>query len=668
MFFKKSVFLGLFLLLCQTSFAQEAELYGEQFTELTTPIDRISAYIDTANKYLYQDLDISIAALNASKNIIDKTNDIPDSIIFKYKYQKIYQELNMLQNLEAFKTVMECETDLNWDEISTDFRSSFNYIKGFTFMIFGDLEAAQKAYYENIVTGKKNKKYSLVISNLYSLGQLYNDEGDHEAAMSCFEEALNLSKTTKVKESTIALLHIEKSEVLSSQEKYAEALSSLQKAFHKAEQNNLQILMSDIRMLEGKCYLKQGNIKEAENIYSILKKNPTGNNDQNNITNTKQFLVLLSKEKKEYRKALIHLNELINTTDSLNFDYQIYNYTLAHELHSELGNYKYAYQNSLAANEIKEKKEADTKRQKTAYLKVKYESEEREKDNALLKSEIQENLSKQRILYALIGLALLTLLFFIGAFYQKARYNKMLKQEVAKRTAKLNTSNKLLHNTNQELSEFNQILSHDLKEPARIIVSLSQLAHKYRDDPHKLQEQLSHVTDSAKQLNVLIDDVEKYRNIDQTDISKTEIVEIECMLQQAVKRCQEKYPEKEVLLSTENTQQIHVAPNLLLQVFTYLMDNSCKFNDHDIVKIHIAQSISNTEHTFTIKDNGIGIPKKFHQHVFERFKRLNLRNEYKGSGLGLSIAKKLLDKIQGSIAILDSKENEGTTISIAFPK
>lgn len=244
----------------------------------------------------------------------------------------------------------------------------------------------------------------------------------------------------------------------------------------------------------------------------------------------------------------------------------------------------------------------------------------------------------------------------------------MLELEVAKRTDNLNKSNKLLHDTNQELSEFNQILSHDLKEPARVIVSLSQLANKNRENPLKLQEQLSHVTDSAKQLSMLIDDVEKYRNIDQININKKEKVDIESMLQNIVEVCKEKYPKKELLLSTENLKAILVAPNLFKQLFTYLIDNACKFNNQDAVKIHVAHKSVNGQNTFTIKDNGIGIPKKFHQHVFERFKRLNLRNEYKGSGLGLSIAKKLIEKIQGSISILHSKEHEGTTIEIAFPE
>lgn len=668
MHFRKSVLLCLFLFLCHTSITQEAVLYEDQFTKMSTDIDRLTAYIDTAHKYLYLDVDISLAALDASKEIIDKTHNIPDSLIFKYKFQKIYQELNMLQNLDAFKTVMDCETDLNWGEISSDDRTSFNYIKGFTFMIFGDLEAAQKAYYENIVLGKKNNKYGSVINNLYSLGQLYNDEQDYEAAIECFDEALELTKIAEIKQSTLALIYIEKSESLGNQEKLVESLNYLEKAFNNAEKNKIQILKSDIRMLQGMNYLKQGKIDMAENIYLIMNKNITGNNDQNNIANTKLFLVLLSKEKKEYRKALIHLNELMNKVDSTNLDRQIKNFTLAHELHNELGNYKYAYEYSLAVDSLKIKKETDVKRQKTAYLKVKYESEEREKDNTLLKLEIQENLSQQRILYAVVGLAGLILLFFIGAFYQKARYNKKLEHEVERRTDKLNKSNILLHDTNQELSEFNQILSHDLKEPARVIVSLSQLANKNRENPIKLQEQLSHVTDSAKQLSVLIDDVEKYRNIDHINIHKKEEVDIKSMLQKIIEVCNEKYPEKEIILNTENLKVIHAAPNLLKLIFKYLIDNSCKFNNQDAIKIHIAHKAEKSQNTFTIKDNGIGIPKKFHQHVFERFKRLNLRNEYNGSGLGLSIAKKLIEKINGSIVILQSVENEGTTIEVAFPE
>ncbi len=97
------------------------------------------------------------------------------------------------------------------------------------------------------------------------------------------------------------------------------------------------------------------------------------------------------------------------------------------------------------------------------------------------------------------------------------------------------------------------------------------------------------------------------------------------------------------------------------------MDNSIKFNQNEIPELAIRYYQEKNNHYFEFKDNGIGIAPEFHQLVFDMFKRLNTRDIYMGSGLGLSTLKKMLEKMDDAIQILASKPNQGSTFLASFP-
>jgi len=102
-------------------------------------------------------------------------------------------------------------------------------------------------------------------------------------------------------------------------------------------------------------------------------------------------------------------------------------------------------------------------------------------------------------------------------------------------------------------------------------------------------------------------------------------------------------------------------------LFKNLLDNSIKFNQNEIPEISIQYYQEENNHYFEFKDNGIGIAPEFHQLVFDMFKRLNTRDVYVGSGLGLSTLKKMLEKMDGSIQILESEPTQGSTFLASFP-
>lgn len=654
----KAIMAWFFLFVSTFSEAQE-KLIDYNFTETSSDSLKLATYTDTLYKYLYRDVDISLFAIESAEEILKNEDEIADSLIFNYKLNRIYHELNMIENLKAYQTIIECETELDWNEISTNSKTKFNYIKAFTYMIFDDLEAAQKSYLENIRLGREIGDTSKVIINLFSLGQLYSDENDFQEAIKCYTEIIENKDSKKVSSGNVAQTYGELAETYMQMEEFEKAILYVDKAIDISEKEELKVLQYDFLLLKGNLYLRQNKIKNADEVYAILNKMNSGVNDENNIINIQRFLCRLQINKKKYQEASYTMSSIMNQTNPNDVDLKISNYKTGIEIYEALGNYKKAFEFSQANSKLKKQKALDSKRQKTEYLKVKYKSEESARENELLNLELRAGKSKQKFLYLISAISGLLLFFLYGAFTQKGRYNKKLKEEVTKRTEKLNKSN-------EELKEFNKILSHDLKEPVRSIVGFSQLANK-NSDPIKIKEQLGYITKSAYQLNHLIENSIKYRNLEQFDSEETSQVNLAEILDKVVAEAKLSYPEKEIILNKENLISIKSNKKLMEHLLKSIIDNSVKFNNHKTVNIKASYKKLNNQHNLTLEDNGIGIPRKYHKQVFNRFTRLNHRNKYGGSGLGLSIAKKLVEKMNGKISIKGSTEDEGTTILLQIP-
>jgi len=194
-----------------------------------------------------------------------------------------------------------------------------------------------------------------------------------------------------------------------------------------------------------------------------------------------------------YPEALGIYKTILSKADSSALDTQLSSYDKVHEICKKMGRFEAAYEYVLAHNEVKVKIEDDKKRQQTAYLKIKFDSEQKEKDNAILAAEIVKEQTQNKFLHTIVALISISLLILVGAFFQKKRYNNKLRKEVLKRTLNLRKSNAQLSKTNKELDEFNRILSHDLKEPLRSIVGFSKLASKVSNNPSKTNEYLGFV-------------------------------------------------------------------------------------------------------------------------------------------------------------------------------
>lgn len=645
---------------------QTSILYKESFTEYTTEEDRFSIYLDTAEAYVYQDIDKTKEALLACQSILDNGAEIEISEKFDFITTSIYHHYVKLEPLEAYNIILDNEEFIKQDSVTDHQSNRFEYLKSFTLMSLGDIEAAQKGYYLGVEEGKMARDTKTVIDNLYSLGQLFDDEEDYEQSINYYNEVLSYIDIYDMPEVTVALTYLELAMSLTESENYTDAKTSLLNSINYVEKFDLDYIWPSILMEKGQIHFLLNEVDSLENVLEQMRELNKGEQDANYLLNLYSLQSKMHRATGDHTSAIKVYKKILEKVDKTNLDVQIDAHSNISALYEKIGDYESAFQHLLLSKDLEDKKANDEKRQKTAYLKIRYNSEQKEKDNALLKATLFEQRANQNLLFGGLIFAAMTLLGLFAAFKQKAKYSRRLEETVSSRTKRLKKSNSLLNESNAELEEMNRILSHDLKEPIRSVVSFSELIQRDETLSPKSKKYIEYVKKSGKQLDKLIQDVNLLRDTDNL-ISRVISYNANELLQQVIQDLQES-SNKNISLICPPIPTIKGAKDVMRNIFFGIIQNSVNFNQNEAVKIEVSYAEENRMHTFHIKDNGIGIEKEYHDQIFDLFKRLNNQADFSGTGLGLSIVKRFVDSLGGKISVYDSEIDVGTTIEIKHPK
>lgn len=667
-FFMKAGFIFLIVFFSVNfNFAQSPIAFKNSFTEQTTDHQKFEIYLDSIDKYLYRDGQITQLAITECEKIIDKKVSLPDSSLFKLIIHKIYFKFSNAELLGAYQIISKNENKLNSIHITDAQKALFRYLKSFTYMAIGDLEAAQKAYYKNLERAKIEKDTLIISNTLYSIGQLYYIEKDFDEAVRALEESLKYAKFINILPSDLILTYKELSKAKFALKEYDEAMKIMEAAYELAKKNKLKLLKHEVLIWKGHFCIETGELKKARNIYEQIRLANQKKPNQSIIELNKNFLAALYKAEKKYQLSLITYQSLLEKIDTAKKEVILELYSNIHEINNKIQDHKAAYNNLLVYNDLKNKRDSDVKKQKTDYLKIKFEAGEKEKANAILNLQVLESKAKSNMLFVFLGFAGLVVTLLLSAFYQKVKYSKNLELEVAKRTVSLTQSNSLLNQSNKELKEFNRILSHDLKEPIRSIVGFSQLVSRPNTEKEKLNEYLSFVISGGQQLQYLINSISTYQKIDGINFCEFELIDFQKILYKSLKEIQNNFLDKTIDLTLNSTSSLYTVLDPFESILKIILNNSAKFNEHQLVKIQVDYSKTEDQHLIKFKDNGIGINIEYHDKVFEMFQRLNNREDYNGAGLGLSIAQKLVERLHGSLSIAASNPQEGTVFLLILP-
>lgn len=252
---------------------------------------------------------------------------------------------------------------------------------------------------------------------------------------------------------------------------------------------------------------------------------------------------------------------------------------------------------------------------------------------------------------------LFTVVTKIGRALKESREHREKKEQ----EEKLEKYARELERSNKELEEFAYITSHDLQEPLRMVGSFLQLLQqRYKDKLDKeANDYIYYAVDGAARMKRMISDLLNYsRTNKEWQIAPVDISET---IQEALKNLRASINDSGAGIEVGSMPLLNADSAQMLQLFQNLIANAIKFRKENMQPaIKISACKKNGEWLFSVEDNGIGIEKRYADKIFVIFSKLHNKTRYEGTGIGLSIAKKIVERHGGKIWF-ESEPGKGTT-------
>jgi PAS domain S-box-containing protein len=209
-----------------------------------------------------------------------------------------------------------------------------------------------------------------------------------------------------------------------------------------------------------------------------------------------------------------------------------------------------------------------------------------------------------------------------------------------------------LKRSNEELSQFAYIASHDLQEPLRMVSSYTQLlAQRYMGklDPDA-DDFITFAVDGAMRMQRLIQDLLAYSRVGTSQMDVT-LVSSETALQSAVRNLGTAIEDSGARVTSGALPDVEADETQLVQLFQNLIGNAVKYRGPAPPEVHISARRKVGQWQFLVKDNGLGIEEQYHERIFGMFQRLHNRTEFSGTGIGLAICRKIVERNGGAISV-----------------
>ena len=224
-----------------------------------------------------------------------------------------------------------------------------------------------------------------------------------------------------------------------------------------------------------------------------------------------------------------------------------------------------------------------------------------------------------------------------------------------------------LERSNNELNQFAHIASHDLREPLRMVSSYMVLLQKTLNGNLTQQQNdfINFALDGAKRMELLIHDMLRLAKVDANP--RIEQVKTTVVVQEIKMNLEVLMKEKNAMIIHDELPEIMADRTMMLQLFQNIIGNGIKYNESLQPTIRIKHRVFTDRVEISIADNGIGIPEHLREKAFQIFQRLHTNREYKGTGIGLAICKKIVESLEGKIHI-ENNPSGGSIFRIVLPK
>ena len=257
-----------------------------------------------------------------------------------------------------------------------------------------------------------------------------------------------------------------------------------------------------------------------------------------------------------------------------------------------------------------------------------------------------------------------------------------MNEEISRTNEELEEANGNLHRSNSELEQFAYIASHDLQEPVRKISTFTQmLENSLSDVPEKSKKYIEKINTSTERMTVLIRDVLAYSQLSEIN-EHYERVNLSQILEEIITDFELAIQQKNAVITYSGLPILEAIPLQMSQLFGNLLSNALKYSKAGVVPtIEVSAELLTKEevakfsmldrkksyYNIRFKDNGIGIKEEQIERIFNIFQRLHSKSEYAGTGIGLSICKKIVQNHHGHIMATSGKD-DGTTFNVLLPR
>ena len=225
-----------------------------------------------------------------------------------------------------------------------------------------------------------------------------------------------------------------------------------------------------------------------------------------------------------------------------------------------------------------------------------------------------------------------------------------------------------IQRSNKELEQFAYVASHDLQEPLRMVASYMQLLQRrYKDKfDNDANDFINYAVDGSKRMQELIHDLLAYSRVGLPG-REFEQIDIETVLDRAIRNLGMSIKDSGAVVTHDSMPTMFADGIQITQLFQNLISNSIKYYNEAPPRIHISAKQNKKAVTFSVSDNGIGIDPQYYERIFTIFQRLHSKEKYSGTGIGLAICKKIVERHHGKIWV-ESLPGEGSTFYFTIPE
>lgn len=252
-----------------------------------------------------------------------------------------------------------------------------------------------------------------------------------------------------------------------------------------------------------------------------------------------------------------------------------------------------------------------------------------------------------------------TLISSVKAALRARRHQYQLRSYLQEREAR----EEALQRANRDLEQFAYSASHDLQEPLRMVSIYSQLlSSRYKDQlDADAQSFLAHMETGAKRMTTLIRDLLEYTQIVQSPEEQPPTLDANSVLHQALSNLKQSIDENQAQITSQPLPTLAIGQVHLLQLFQNLIGNALKYRGPNTPHISISSYQSGGSPVVCVSDNGIGIDSQYHSKVFGLFKRLHHAGQYEGTGIGLALCQRIVERYGGRIWVESAGLGHGAT-------